>query len=338
MPSWCALSLPGRPYTCYPPLTLPVRASRRDRAQPRAWPQATRATRRRRAGAHRACQAWPASCHPEALRRWRDRRRAREAEAVEVLRALAQSACIGLAGRRRLLRPACQASHTCGLSTSQPCARAGQSTEGSKGSFESGRTSRCATSDAPSGSSAKRRLHAADMRSPPAPPSQTRRSWAAAAMAPPRAPPRGPCAGLGCNLCRWCFGPLAVSHEHGEDGCSSRQKPSLADWTRYAATQPELCVRRATRTAADSSAAEAPLRGRKQTDRSTEEQAAYRAAYKRWHASEAKRLDAEASAVLAERVGVRVFVTFINVFGTDRDAKLGPDGAGSAQTGDFWRF
>ena len=123
-------------------------------------------------------------------------------------------------------------------------------------------------------------------------------------MAPPRAPPRGPCAGLGCNLCRWCFGPLAVSHEHGEDGCSSRQKPSLADWTRYAATQPELCVRRATRTAADSSAAEAPLRGRKQTDRSTEEQAAYRAAYMRWYASEAKRLGAEASAVLAERVAL----------------------------------
>jgi len=219
MPSWCVLSLPCLPHTRYPPLTLPVRASRRDRAQPRAWPQATRATRRRRAGAHRASQAWPASCHPEALRRWRDRRRAREAEAVEVLRALAQSACIGLAGRRRLLRPACQASHTCGLSTSQPCARAGQSTEGSKGSVESSRTSRGATSDAPSGSSAKRRLDAADMRSPPAPQSQTRRSWAAAAMAPPRAPPRGPCAGLGCNLCRWCFGPLAVSHEHGEDGC-----------------------------------------------------------------------------------------------------------------------
>ena len=164
--SWCVLCIPCLPYTCYPPLTRHVRASRRDRAQPRAWPQATRATRRRRAGAHRASQAWPASCHPEALRRWRDRRRAREAEAVEVLRALAQSACIGLAGRRRLLRPACQASHTCGLSTSQPCARAGHSTEGSKGSVESGRTSRGATSDAPSGSSAKRRLDAADMRSP----------------------------------------------------------------------------------------------------------------------------------------------------------------------------
>ena len=136
--SWCVLRIPCLPYTCYPPLTRHVRASRRDRAQPRAWPQATRATRRRRAGAHRASQAWPASCHPEALRRWRDRRRAREAEAVEVLRALAQSACIGLAGRRRLLRPACQASHTCGLSTSQPCARAGHSTEGSKGSVESG--------------------------------------------------------------------------------------------------------------------------------------------------------------------------------------------------------
>ena len=125
------------------------------------------------------------------------------------------------------------------LSTSQPCARAGQSTEGSKGSFESGRTSRGATSNAPSGSSTKRRLDGADMRSPPLPPSQTRRSWAAAAMAPPRAPPRGPCAGLGCHLCRWCLGPLAVAHEHGEDGCSSRQKPSLADWTRHAATQPE---------------------------------------------------------------------------------------------------
>ena len=85
MPSWCVLSLPCLPHTRYPPLTLPVRASRRDREQPRAWPQATRATRRRRAGAHRASQAWPASCHPEALRRWRDRRRAREAEAVEAL-------------------------------------------------------------------------------------------------------------------------------------------------------------------------------------------------------------------------------------------------------------
>ena len=30
-----------------------------------------------------------------------------------------------------------------------------------------------------------------------------------------------------------------------------------------------------------------------------------------------------------------MFATFINVFGTDRDAKLGPDGAGSAQKGDF---
>ena len=60
-------------------------ASRRDRAQPRAWPTATRATRRRWAGAHRACQAWPASCHPEALRRWRHRRGAREAKAVEAL-------------------------------------------------------------------------------------------------------------------------------------------------------------------------------------------------------------------------------------------------------------
>ena len=160
------------------------------------------------------------------------------------------------------------------LSTCQPCARAGQSTEGSKGSVESGRTSRGATSNAPSGSSTKRRLDGADMRSPPPPPSQTRRSWAAAAMAPPRAPPRGPCAGLGCNLCRWCFGPLAVSHEHGEDGCSSRQKPSLADWTRYAATQPAT-----------------------------------------------ERLPS----------GAHVFATFINVFGTDRDANLGPDGAGSAQ-------
>ena len=120
------------------------------------------------------------------------------------------------------------------LSTRQPCVRAGQSTEGSKGSVESGRTSRGATSNAPSGSSTKRRLDGADMRSPPPPPSQTRRSWAAAAMAPPRAPPRDPCAGLGCNLCRWCLGPLAVAHEHGEDGCSSRQKPSLADWTRHA--------------------------------------------------------------------------------------------------------
>ena len=30
-----------------------------------------------------------------------------------------------------------------------------------------------------------------------------------------------------------------------------------------------------------------------------------------------------------------MFATFINAFGTDRDAKLGPDGAGSAQKGDF---
>ena len=95
-----------------------------------------------------------------------------------------------------------------------------------------------------------------------------------------------------------------MAHEHGEDGCSSRQKPSLADWTRHAATQPELCVRRATRTAADSSAAEVQPRGRKQTDRSTEAQAAYRAAYKRWYDREAKRLGAEASAALAERVAL----------------------------------
>ena len=31
-----------------------------------------------------------------------------------------------------------------------------------------------------------------------------------------------------------------------------------------------------------------------------------------------------------------MFAIFINVFGTDRDAKLGPDGAGSAQKGDFF--
>ena len=31
-----------------------------------------------------------------------------------------------------------------------------------------------------------------------------------------------------------------------------------------------------------------------------------------------------------------MFATFINVFGTDRDAEVGPDGAGSAQIGDVW--
>ena len=113
------------------------------------------------------------------------------------------------------------------------------------------------------------------------------------------------CLGLGlldCNLCRWCL--LAVAHERGEDGCSSRQVPSPADWTRYAARQLELCVRRATRTSADSSAAEAQPRGRRQTDRSTEEQAAYHAAYMRWYTSEATRLSAEVSAALAERAAL----------------------------------
>lgn len=179
---------------------------------------------------------------------------------------------------------------------------AGQSTEGSKGSIESG-----ATSHVPRGSSStKRRLEASDMRSPPPPPSQNRRSWASAAKAPPRAPPKlGTCAGLSCELCRWCLTPLATAHEHGEDGCSARQKPSLADWTRHAAKQPELCARRTTRTAADSSSAiEVKPRGRRQTDRSAEEQAQYRAAYNTWHTREARRLSAEASAALAEHVAL----------------------------------
>ena len=58
--------LPMPPIHALPATHAACGASRRDREQPRAWPQATRATRRRWAGAHRACQAWPASCHPEA--------------------------------------------------------------------------------------------------------------------------------------------------------------------------------------------------------------------------------------------------------------------------------
>jgi hypothetical protein len=56
------------------------------------------------------------------------------------------------------------------------------------------------------------------------------------------------CAGLSYSLCRWCLRSLRFTdHEPTEDECFARRKPDPADWTRYAATRPELCVRRTTR-------------------------------------------------------------------------------------------
>ena len=152
------------------------------------------------------------------------------------------------------------------------------------------------------------------MTSPQRPSPRSRLAWADIVRTPatppsfgPRPQPapgtqRGPCAGLSCALCRWCQCPLSTAHEDGEDGCCARRTPDPAVWTRYAATQPHLCVYRVTRGAAGAEAAQQQPRGRDQTRRTPEQQEVFRVAHRRWHASEKRRLGAEAIARLGEYV------------------------------------
>ena len=81
---------------------------------------------------------------------------------------------------------------------------------------------------------------------PERPAPATRLSWADVACCPQKPlfdeqPQEQPGrAGLSCSLCRWCLRPLHPAHADGEAGCTSRRKPDPADWTRFAASQPEL--------------------------------------------------------------------------------------------------
>ena len=124
------------------------------------------------------------------------------------------------------------------------------------------------------------------------------------AAAPTAALCRGPCAGLSLVLCRHCRCTLAA-HEGGEEQCSARRQPNVAVWTAYAAKQPHLTPKRETRAAPGGAVAAPHAGGRVQRGgRTPEQQDAYRAEYKRWHSRAQYELDAEASARLADYVGV----------------------------------
>ena len=111
---------------------------------------------------------------------------------------------------------------------------------------------------------------------------------------------KGPCAGLLFELCPFCLCRVST-HEGGVGRCQQRQFPKPGDWTQYAATQPHLQVRAATR-GAPNSAAPPQARGHSQTDRSSEQKEAYRKASKVWHQREQRRLDDQAQQRLIERV------------------------------------
>ena len=119
--------------------------------------------------------------------------------------------------------------------------------------------------------------------------------------APPTTPSPPPAS---VRRCIWCFCRLGQQNaEHVETTCIQRTFPSIADWRRLVAKTPSLQVPAATRSSSSSSAAAPPVQkpgGRKQTDRSHEQQDAYTSAYKRWHRGEVYRLEREAHAQLAD--------------------------------------